>query len=342
MNYEIFESIIKDTLNKNKKYEKIDILIELLYENNYMDYEIHEYDNNKIFISSDEYEIDDYDIDELINNKFDYEIYDKTPKEYIIKIDNYEFRLKDEITSIYDLNKFNIEYNLFNKLIDDDDTIKYIKDNYMGMDLLNNYLIKKIWIFNNFLSFELDEDDEDNELLYYLRRLLNDEFIDDIEVYEDIYEFLDEYNYNDRRFNEYNVNIYNKYNILINHDTKWICNIKNIYDFMRENIYKYFHDENNEKIIYYDELIELYNICTNNKYKHIINYDNLFDYLDFDEIINYMINKTSIDYDYYGFDEFIELNNLFYETYKKYHLKINKEIYENIKKIREIELNRNI
>lgn len=376
------ENDLNNLLSCNNKLNKIEIIVELLQQ--YNDVEIYDDEKNEIIL----YNIDEFDIDEIIDEKFNYEIIKIDPlyDEIIIKIDNDEFVEKNEIENFQELLKYYHENILINDIVLN--VIEFDElFNQIGMNLYYDYIHKFHYLTSNFYKFKLNNNDDDIILLNKFKKIFDDEFIVDVELYENIYELYDDV----ELYENYDVELFDENNIIINHDLKTIRNINDdeLYNLIGSTINKYLFIDNNVKILH-DEIIELLNIISyeflivefhdelykinltyNYDYKisgmkkikkfideiddineifefndlyelfddeihdvELIQYDDVIELFDVDDVIEFIVENVEIDYNYYNYENYVELNKLFYRIFKQYHLNINEKIYDNIRKIK--------
>lgn len=227
-------------------------------------------------------------------HKFNY----LTSNYYIFDIDdnNDDNLLLDKIRNI-----FNDEFLYDIELIDDlnelyDEIIELYKyydieiDNYYNIIVNhNNNTIRNI---NNDNLYEL----LNNIIGSYLKLNDNVEF-----DYENIIKLINTYSYNIIivEFNDelYKIEIeYNYVNYKINYMNKllkYVDELNDIYD-----LYEY-DDEN----------INVYDIIK-------INYENVDELFNVDDLIEFIDNNIEIDYDLYNYENYVELNNIFYNIFK--------------------------
>lgn len=332
-------------------------------------YEIYDYDVIEIMDDINiKYEIIYVDENEkIVEIKID-------DDEFIVKnsIESYDELLKHyKENSIIDSIELNVmEFNeLFNeigmnKYYDYIHRLYYLTNNFYSFKfhtghhnffMLNKF--KKIFD-NNFLNLDIELfDDLDN--LYY---------DDDIEFYKnyDVELFDDEFiviNHNDRSIKNIDDDELNELFVQVITDYLTIDNKYYLYDsiiellnIIHQGYYKIFkYDDQLYKLISLDinddldELIDefkyYYDSYELNKFenKYLIkiipmDYDELDDELNLYDVIEFIDDYVSIDYDDIYYKNFIALNNLFYGIFKKYHMNIDEKIYDNIRKLNQIKI----
>lgn len=342
-------NIIHEILND---YVENDIYDE--NENELILYNIDEYDIDDLFydLNIDIEIVDEFIDDDL--NEFIIKINDDEFIKKDI-IENYDELLKyyheniliDEIS--YDLIEFNDKFDQIgmNLYYDYIHKFNYLTSNYYIFDINDNnddnLLLDKIRnIFNDEFLYDIELIDDLNELydeiieLYkYYDIKINNYYniiidhdnktiknIDDENLYELLNDVIGSYlklnnNIDDelkniiKLINTYSYNIiivefddelykieieYNYINYKINYMNKllnYINELNDIYD-----LYEY-DDEN----------INVYDI---NK----INYITIYELFDIDELIEFIDNNVEIDYDLYNYENYVELNNIFYDIFK--------------------------
>ena len=295
---------------------KLKYIIELLVNKYNIEFDV--VDDNEIVL----YDINLYDVDdiELLQHiKYNIVRYDEINNELFIKIDDDEFEFKNEINNYDELIKYNFEIKNYVELLENDNEYIEIYNNSIGMNKLNDYIHNFHLNHNNFYSFKLSLNDDDVELLYKFKKIVNEFYVDDVELFVDIDELFDDYENYLINFNDYLINIYNENYIVVDNNKKIIKNIDDVYNFIGSIIIKYLTFDNNDKLIDYDNLIKLLNIIQYDY--HIINHNNILFKIDIDididDDIDEIVDKFIECYDNYklnefdNYYEFIEIDDVF-------------------------------
>ena len=371
---------------QHEKYEIDEIVVELIQHFNNNEY-VEFIGNNKYLL----YYVDEkYLIDEILNNiNIDkYEIIDVDDEihEFIVVVDPENFQIKNSIENYDELLKYFRNKYIINELIENTIEYKYIYNNSIGTNLLNDYYHKNLYLYNELLKlYEFDDVEFDDELLNKFKKIFDDEFIDDIEIFENLNELYVDV----ELYKNYDIELFNDELILINHSNNTIRNLNNdeLYNLISSTINKYLKLNNNVEILH-DEIIELLNIISyeflivefhdelykinltyDYNYKisgmkkilnhideiddineifqyddelfddeihdiELIQYDDIIELFNIDDVIEFIDENVEIDYNYYNYENYVALNDLFYRIFLKHHNKIDEKIYNNIRKIK--------
>lgn len=365
-------NIIHEILND---YVENDIYDE--NENELILYNINEYDIDDLFydLNIDVEIVDELFDDDL--NEFIIKINDDEFIKKDI-IENYDELLKyyheniliDKIS--YNLIEFNDKFDQIgmNLYYDYIHKFNYLTSNYYIFDIDDNnddnLLLDKIRnIFNDEFLYDIELIDDLNELY--------DEIIElykyyDIEI-DNYYNIIVNHNNNTIR-NINNDNLYEllnnvigsylKLNDNVEFDYENIIKLINTYSYniiiveFNDELYKieieynyinYKIDYMNKLLKYVDELNDIYDLYEYddeniNVYDIIkINYENVDELFNVDDLIEFIDNNVEINYDLYNYENYVELNNIFYNIFKN---NFNDPIINNCYEIKKINLKHNI
>lgn len=253
---ELIEKNIVEKFHHNQ-YDEIDVIVEFL--NKFIDVELYNKNNNEIII----YDVDEFDVDEILNDKlikYDIVKIDDEFHEIHVVIDPENFQIKKTIENYDELLKYFRNDYIINELIENTIEYKYIYNHSISMNLLNDYYNKNLYLYRKFMKlYEFDDVEFDDELLIKFKKIFDDEFIDDIEIIENLNELYVDV----ELYKNYDIELFNDELILINHSNKTIKNLNDdeLYNLISLTINKYLKLNNNVEILH-DEIIELLNIIS--------------------------------------------------------------------------------